>query len=358
MTKLNRYLLIALVIQLVILVMTQLTSRGPSTTKPRKLFDKLDVQKVTGLRVAEEKKLVQLEQKDGKWVLASGGDYPAKKDKVTEFLAKLPGLTVTTAVTTRKEHFRKLEVADDKYQRKVTVTLEGGKPETFYLGSSPGIKNVHLRMAGQDSVYLVSDLTAWEASATASDWVDAEYFKVDRDRVVGLTLKNAGGELKLTKQGGSWSLEGMEAGATLKQTEVDSLLSSGSSVNLQEPVGRTIQPKQELGDKAQATLTLLVEQKPDPKAKQEEAQPPPAQVTHTLVVGAKDGDSYYVKSSGSEFVVKVASWAVESLVNKKAADLWEKKKEGKEETSPPPMPGGMPPGMPGGMPPGMPPGMP
>jgi len=334
-TKLNRYLVIALVIQLVILLATQLSSRGPTTAKPHKLFDKLDVEQVTWLRIEDgEKKAVELEKQGGKWVLKTGGGYPAKKDKIVELLGKLPGLTAGQPVTTRKEHQHKLEVADDKYQRKVALKLEDGKTHRFLLGSSPGIKNVHLRIEGQSKVFLVSDLTAWDASATASDWVDTEYLKVGRDDIVELTLKNGQGEIKLAKEAGKWSLEGMEEGASLKQTEVDSLLSTASAVNLQQPVGRKVEPAYELSpDKARALLTLVVEKK-QPKDKSPAAsQPatPPARVTHALAVGAKVDDGYYVKSGSSEFVVRAASWSVESLVNKKPADLWEKKEEKKEE---------------------------
>jgi hypothetical protein len=343
MTKLNRYLSIVLMVQLVILLISHVARNPSETAKPHKLFEGLDVQKVNWLRVEEgrdetdakkKQNIVELAKEDGKWVLKSGGDYPAKKDKITEFLGKLPGLVAGQPVSTEKGHHRKLEVADDKYQRKVAVKLEDGKSYRFVLGSSPAIKSVHLRLEGKEEVYLVKDLTSWDASATATDWVESDYFKVKRDNVVALTLINKNGEIKLTKGAdGKWALEGMEEGATLKQTEVDSLLSSASSVALQQPVGREVQPSFELGqEKASARLTVEVEEKPEKPKQPPASMPvtPPARVTHTLTVGAKQGDSYYVKSGASPYVVKAASWAAEPLVNKKPTDLWEKKDEKKE----------------------------
>jgi hypothetical protein len=347
MNKLNRYLSIALVIQLVVLLVSHIARNPSSTAKPTKLFDKLDVEKVNWLRIEEgrdetdakkKQSVVELAKEDGKWVLKSGGDFPAKKDKITEFLGKLPGLIAGQPVATSKRFHRKLEVADDKYQRKVAVKVEDGRSYRFVLGSSPAIKSVHLRLEGKDDVYLVKDLTAWDASATPTDWVESDYFKVKRDNVVALTLVNKNGEIKLSKGAdGKWTLEGMEEGATLKQSEVDSLLSSASSVNLQQPVGREVKPSYELGqEKASARLTVEVEQKPDKPDKPDKppaSMPatPPARVTHTLTVGAKKDDSYYVKSGASQFVVRAATWAVEPLVNKKPTDLWEKKEEKKKE---------------------------
>jgi len=344
MSKLNRYLVIALVLQLLILGLSRISSRGPSVTKPQKLFDKLDVEKVTWLRIEQAKKgedkgspdVAELAKQDGRWVLVSGGGYPAKKDKITELLGKISGLTAGPPVTTKAEHYRKLEVADDDYQRKVAFKTEDGKMHRFLLGSSPGIKNVHLRMEGEKAVYLASELTAWDASALASDWVESDYFKLDKDRIVALTLKNSNGEIKLAKADGKWTAEGMPEGATLKQTEIDSLLGSASSVALKAPVGREQKPEEGLApDRASALLTVVVEEKKDAKKKEPAAsQPvevPPARVTHTLTVGAKAKDDYYVKSGGSEFVVKAASWAVDPLIKKKPADLWETKEQKEEK---------------------------
>ena len=370
MTKLNRYLVIALVLQLLVLGLSRISSKGPSVTKPRKIFDKLDVEKVTWLRIEQPKKgedkgtpdVVELAKQDGRWVLVSGGGYPAKKDKITELLGKLSGLAAGPAVTTKAEHYRKLEVADDEHQRKVAFKTEDGKMHRFLLGSSPGIKNVHVRMSGEKAVYLASELTAWDASAVASDWVESDYFKVDKDRVVAVTLKNASGEIKLAKADGTWTAEGMPDGATLKQTEIDSLLGTASAVALKAPVGREQKPEEGLApDRASAVLTVVVEEKKDAKKEPAAGQPvevPPARVTHTLTVGAKAKDDYFVKSGGSEFVVKAASWAVDPLVNKKPADLWETKEQKEErekkdkeaKDTPPGGQPGLPPGQPGLLP--------
>jgi len=350
MTKLNRALTVVLALQVGVLVAIRMSGGGPSKPRLRKLFEKPQTQDVTRLRVAgADGKSVLLEKQAGKWVLASGGGYPALGNKVTELLGKLAGVQAGAPVTEKPDHHRALEVGKEGFQRELTIEPgPGGKPLRLYLGSSSGIKDVHLRIDGQNAVYLVKDLTPWDAGTSAADWVTTDYFKADRDRIVELTLENAEGKLELKKgEGGKWTVAGLAEDATLKQTEIDSLLGAASTVNLQEPVGRAVEAKHGL-EKPLATLTLaLEEKKADEKAEEKKAEEkkaeekaPSPRTTLVLKVGAKEGDAYYAKSESSPYVVKVGAWTVEPLLKKKAADLEEKKEEKKDDSkkddAPPP----------------------
>jgi hypothetical protein len=336
MTRVNRLLLLALVAQIAILLVIQLMPTGPRPDKPRKLFgpERLSPATVTRLRiVGQEKKIVELEKRGSSWVLKSAGGYPALGNKVTDLLGKLPTLIGGQPVAEKALHHRALEVAAESFQREITISQPGKADLVFYLGSAAGLKDVHLRFAGEEAVYVVKDLSAWDAGTSAADWVSTEYFKVERDRVVALEIQNAEGELKLSKGAdGKWVLADLEEGAKLKESEVDSLLGSACSVALQEPVGEREEARFGL-DKPAATLTLVTEaqREKEEKGKKEEsagASPPAAERTqHVLRIGVKEGDAYYARSSGSRFVVRLGSWAAETLLKKKAADLVEKEKE-------------------------------
>lgn len=340
MTRLNRALLVVLALQLAALAALRLGGRGPERPKLRKLFATLKPLDVTRLRVAGEGgKSVLLEKQAGKWVLASGGGYPALENKVSELLGKLAAVQAGAPVTEKPDHHRALEVGKEGFQRELTVEPgPGGKSLRLYLGSSAGIKDVHLRVDGENAVYLVKDLSPWDAGTAAADWVATDYFKAERDRIVALTLENAEGKLELTKgEGGTWSVAGLGEEAKVKQSEVDSLLGTASAVALQEPVGRAVLAQHGL-EKPAATLTVEVEEKTADEKKKDGA---PARRTRLVLrVGAKQGEAYYAKSDGSPFVVKVGTWSVEPLLKKKAADLEEKKddakKEEKKDDAPPP----------------------
>jgi hypothetical protein len=329
MTRLNRALLVLLALQVVALVALRLGGRGPERPKLRKLFAQLKPLDVTRLRVAGEdgKKSVLLEKQAGKWVLASGGGYPALENKVSELLGKLAAVQAGAPVSEKPDHHRALEVGKEGYQRELTVEPgPGGKPLRLYLGSSAGLKDVHLRVDGESTVYLVKDLSPWDAGTAAADWVSTDYFKAERDRIVALTVENAQGKLELTKgEGGKWTVAGLAEEAKVKQSEVDSLLGVASAVALQEPVGTKLEAKHGL-EKPSATLTVEVEEK-----KGEEKKGEVKRSRLVLRVGAKEGEAYYAKSDGSPFVVKVGAWSVEPLLKKKAADLEEKKDDAKKD---------------------------
>jgi hypothetical protein len=324
MTRANRILIILLVAQIGVLVASRLaaTRRGPAAT--RKLFgpERYDQNAVTRVRiVGNDGKTIDLERRGGAWVLASAGGYPALPNKVSELLAKWPNLVGGQPVTTRAEHHRALEVDPGGFQRKITIT-QSGKPElSFFLGTSAGLKDVHLRFADEPQVYLVKELSAWDAGTAAADWASSEYFKVDRDKIVSLRLSNGQGQIDLTRGADKkWTLAQLEEGQKLKESEVDALLSSASLVTLQDPVGEKTEPRFGL-DKPAATLTLVT----DPKA----------QSPYVLSIGAKEGDGYVAKSNGSRFVVRLGTWAAETFLKKKAAELIEQpKKEGEKKDAP------------------------
>jgi hypothetical protein len=355
LTKWNKILLGVLAVQLAILAGARLvaTTGGQKTGRPLKLFPKLDGSTVTEIRVADGEGHVQeLRKEAGRWVLASGGGYPVKEAKVTELLGKLPTLMAGEPVTENPAHHRALEVGAEGFQRSVAITTKGGPPVKFFLGSSPGIKNVHLRRDGEKAVYLVKDLSAWDVGAMATDWVESDYFKSDRDAIVEMRLKNGSGEVALAKRDSKWTLEGvdLDEGQRVKQTEVDTLLGSASSVPLFAPVSRGVEPKFGL-DKPAATITIVVEEKEKDKDGKPKADAPGKKMTRVLAVGAKDGEHYFIKSGDAPFVVKAAAWAVEPFLQKKQADFIEKEKpedKNKDGASspPPPMPEGLEPAPP------------
>ena len=233
-TKLNKILGAVLVAQFVIFGAVILLggSSEPETQKPRELLPDLDQKTVTRIAIGEgEGKRAVLEKKAGRWVLHSGGDFPAKQDKVDELVDKLAAVTAGPPVAEKATYHRALEVADEKYQRKIEIERSKGDKLTFYLGSSPALKKVHFRMAGQDPVYLAGDLSAWGVGARANAWVDTDYFKVEQKEIVSLTLKNEHGELALSKGAdGKWALAGLKPEEKLDSGAVDSLVGSASSV--------------------------------------------------------------------------------------------------------------------------------
>jgi len=83
-----------------------------------------------------------LEKLDEGWQLTSG--LPADATKVDLLLARLSNLALGWPASTNADSHERFEVADDNFQRKLTLTNDGGE-STLYFGTSPGYQQVHAR---------------------------------------------------------------------------------------------------------------------------------------------------------------------------------------------------------------------
>ncbi|MCK5800282.1 MAG: DUF4340 domain-containing protein [Deltaproteobacteria bacterium] len=343
MSKLNKVLVAALLAQVAIFVVIKLWPAPLPLAKPKAVLS-FDQKKVTKIQIVDgskaegKKETLTLTKAEGKWVV-QGSEFPVEGKKASELLGKLVGVKAGASVTDRPMHQRKLEVAKDHYQRRVTLTRMGEKDLVFFLGSSPGLKKVHLRIEGQKAVYAAAPLVTWDIGAAASSWVKTAYFKPDRDRIVGFTLKNNNGTIHVIKREGQWKLA--EGDVALKQAEVNALISTMTYVSLLDPVGKKVEPSYGLTS-PQAMLTVELQKKTkassakSPTTQASASQPTTAPTTAPatemlrLRLGAKKGTAYYAKRDASPFVVTIDSSTANALVNKKLSDLVEKKKEEKK----------------------------
>lgn len=275
---------------------------------------------------------VKLAKEGTQWGIATADGYPADGTKVEELLGKLAKLKSRGPVLTKATYHKKVEVADDKYQRKISLTVDG-KDLVFFLGTSPSIKSVHLRKAGSDEVLQVGELTTWEAGARPWDWVDRAFVKVPDANVYGVVVQNKNGMITLKRTAdGIWSADGLTGPA--KKSAIDDLVRKASAINLEEPVGKTEKPEHGLGSPL-ATITLTT------GTSTIAGKMPDEMRTEVVRIGAKNEASnrYYAKSTTSPYVVELASWAVDPLINKGLKDLVEEeKKPDATKTTPAPAP--------------------
>jgi hypothetical protein len=327
MNKTNRFLIIALFVQVAILIMGMSLAKedGTRTQKSMKVFEGLDPAKVTKIKILGEPKdagdsaapgqqSVELVKDGTSWVLPGADNYPVDPTKVNELLEKLQKLKSRGPVLTKKTYHKKLEVAEDKFQRLVTLTMDG-KDVKFYVGSSPSFKNVHFRRDGSDEVLQVGDLTQWEIGARPADWVERAYVKIPEKDVWGLTIQNKTGMIKLAKSAfGEWTAQGING--PLKKTVIDDLVRKAGTINVEEPVGKSEKPEQGL---AEPLATVSIETGTSSIT----GKMPDEIKTDVVRIGSKiDKDNrYYAKSTTSGYVVQVASWGVEPFVTKTAKDL-------------------------------------
>jgi len=163
----NQILAAVLVVQIILAVVV-LWPRGAANAGSEGLFGELEAAQISDVHITDaEGARLDISKQAGDWLLTSGGDYPAKGDTVSQFLDKLVAMTNSRRVTETASSHKQLKVADDDHNRLVEFSLEDGTQHAFYVGSAPSYGTAHIRVAGENEVYLISDLTLADVAVSA-----------------------------------------------------------------------------------------------------------------------------------------------------------------------------------------------
>ncbi len=270
-----------------------------------------------------------IEDKDGKsiklardkngWSLPGRAGFPADAGKVDRILGKLLGMESVYVVSRGTSHHVELEVAADKFQRK--VTLEGPKNKKLLIigkAGSDGYSNVRLDPGPE--IYAVDDLKAWELGTRVSDWVKRDYFNVEKKRLAGLEIRRGENNIVLERDNlAEWKVNGQPA----DKKEADGLADKAVKIEVSDVVGllSDVVSKNKV-DQGKTPLTLVLslatEQLPATAPageEKKEAAPPEINERHVIHL-ALDPDkdtNVYCYSDDSKFVVKLDKWRVKKF---------------------------------------------
>lgn len=263
---------------------------------------------------------VTLERNGDEWVLGGTDGFPVNVENVSEVAEKLADINGDRLVTRTSSSHERLQVSPDDFVRKIDITTDEGV-QTLYVGSSPASNATHVRLDGQDETYLAGDINSWELAATASNWIDTNYYQATANDVTEITLENENGTFTFTRPApaaeGSedapereWSLFGLGLTEELNQSAITTLVSQSANLRMTTPLGKSAQPEYGI-DSPQATVTLTFEPADGEKS------------TSTLTVGAQNDDltDYVIKSSASDYYVQLSSVNAEQFINKSRTDF-------------------------------------
>lgn len=331
MNRFNQILVGVLVLQIVVAAIV-LFPRPTASGEGERLFAGVEAERIVGLTITgADGERIHLAKVDGGWALSEADDYPVGEGKVPPLLDKLSGLEAARLVTQTSGSHKRLGVAEDSYERLVEFEMDDGTHHRLFVGTSPSFGVAHVRAAGQDEVYLASDLSASEVGVQATDWADRNYFSVARDQVVALTLENESGRFEFAKKGDAWTMQGLASDEVLDETAVETVLSRATSVAMLRPLGREEKAEYGMG-KPSAVVTL--------QTSSEEG----GERTYVLRVGAKDpaDNGYTLISSESPYYVRVNEFAVKDLIEKVRDDFLELPPTPTSEATPEAAPGATP----------------
>jgi hypothetical protein len=298
----NKVLTGILVAQLLVLAVVFWPRATPSVGEAP-LLEGVEADQISQVTIRETETEVRLAKQGEEWVLADTGGFPCKAEAVPELLSKLTALRADRLVAETRASHDRLKVADEGYERLVEV-VAGDDTHTLYVGSSPSYGVAHVRLAGEDEVYLVSGLSSVDVSARATGWIDTAYVTLDQSQVVAMTLENANGTFAFVKDAqGAWTMPSLAADEPLNTTAVSSMLSRFASLRMAKPLGRS-----DAGYGTDAPSAVLTVQLSGADG---------ASSTQVLIVGDKDtaDGGYAAKWSESPYYVRVAEFNVGEWVD-------------------------------------------
>ncbi|GAU09253.1 DUF4340 domain-containing protein [Desulfoplanes formicivorans] len=194
-----------------------------------------------------DKEKIVLARKNGAWVLAQRGDFPADTHRVNAMLDRLLGLQTGTPVATTREARARFKVAETSFEKRISLASEGKPRVVVYLGTSPGLRQVHARVDDEDAIYAVH-MASYDVPLRPSQWEDKTVLQFPEKEIAGVRL----GEVHVRKESKTmsgqsaavnatnastvtvWHLEGDEDGQEVNATSVDKLITWLASIRFDE----------------------------------------------------------------------------------------------------------------------------
>lgn len=324
MSKINQILLICFLGQIALIAGMQMTEDNQQAIKPSKVFTNLDLK--TATKVEIKAPLNQSTKHDNEFVLSKEGEqwrlndaenYPADNAKLKQLLENISRIKSGQLVTSSANYHNKLKVADDNYERKLSVWV-GEESRSFYLGTANGRERCHFRLEGSPDVYLAEGLLPWDVYDVSSGWVDAQIFTASTDDIWGIRVAVAGKPPVSIKRSpeGSWTVDGQTEPPN--PTKLNAMLNKASNIVIDYPVGKIQKP--EYGFNSPTTVIEIVT-----GTSSTTGIAPKSYSTHKVTLGAEkiiaSNQSYFARVSGSEWIATVPSWALTKLTDVSSEDL-------------------------------------
>jgi hypothetical protein len=183
---------------------------------------------IARIEIEQNDDRLELERRDGGWVVASLGGYPAEADRVRGLVTTLSELRILENKTALPENHARLGVqwpddgtgADDPGAARPTLVRLTGADGTavaeILLGKTEfvGTEAVQFaRLLGDDQSYLVSSRIDTPMAGTR--WVNARFIELPRESVRRVTITHADGETVTVSRAAAeddFAVEGVPAG--------------------------------------------------------------------------------------------------------------------------------------------------
>ncbi len=280
-------------------------------TAPLLSFDKNGINAIT--ITGPQAKKVRLVKKDGQWVLPDAYNFPADQAAVKRLLGSLAAIKKGWPVATTTGAAERFKVGKENFERHIILS-QGDKPVVdLFVGTSPGFRKVHVRMADNKDILAVK-FSTYEAGTATDNWLDKNYLHLDEKTITGIKLPG----INLIRKNGSLILADLSPNEEMNRDAVHRLVGEVAKVSIASILGRT-NKKEYNQDKPKLICTVHLG----------------SGHKRVFTFSQPEKKNWFVlKSSNSDLYFKIDSWRVKPLLNTKRDRLVTKKKTARKSSKP------------------------
>jgi hypothetical protein len=213
-----------------------------------KLLKDFQLNDVAAIHIKGDTDLV-LARKDDGWHVQERGNYPANLSQIKDLLIKMADLKVAQTDPIAASQLKRMQLEQPGKGAGSAVLLEfknaqGQTMQSILLGKKHTRQSMrpspmpygeegfpdgrYLMLAGDPKTVLTVSDPLNSAEPQCAEWLDKDFFKVEKPRMISFVSTNATNSWTLTRasESASWTLEQPKAGEVLDTNKVSSLAST------------------------------------------------------------------------------------------------------------------------------------
>lgn len=289
--------------------------RSASAGGPLVEFDPAAIDRIT-IEGPEDAR-VALARRDGAWQVDGDTMFPADARRVEELLDRLAKLQAGDVVATSASAHERFKVADESFERRVTLASGERTVATLYGGTSPALRRLHVRAGGEDEVR-IAELAAYDIPVQGKDWRDTSVLAIPEDEIAAIEVadlrieraprsegdEDEGKDGDTGGAGPAWIVAGGDTREPVNKEVADKLARALADLRFDDVLGTEAKPEYGLEN---PLLRLGVERRD-------------GQRVEYLLGKAPEQEEYTLKVSTRPEHFRLAGWRSRSLVEAASRD--------------------------------------
>lgn len=165
---------------------------------------------------------VRIIREEGSWRLPNLFNAPAESRRVEAVLAKLAAQQKGLAVATSSGAWKRFEVADNTFNRRLQLFQDGRMLGDIYIGTAAGFQQSHARVNGENSIHTIT-ISGFDLEPESQSWLDRSMLRLATDDISAVTFDDF--ELR-RDDAGSFSLAPPHQGEAVVAEQAESLFTT------------------------------------------------------------------------------------------------------------------------------------